>query len=411
MSIKKTLKNIIVSNESLRKTARRILYSSQRAKYRKASKNAVTDKKLVVFCSFDGRDYSDNPKAVFECMKSDGRFEDYRFVWIFNEPEKYAFLEDSRTTLAKSGSEECDALVQQAGYWIFNFRAPDRYEPREDQIYVQCWHGTPLKRLGYDITCSGNAMNSPEEIKEKYKSDAERFDYIVSCCGFVTDKVMSAWNLEELGRKEAILETGYPRNDRLALCREGETEEMKAKLGLPPDKKVILYAPTWRDDQHDAEAGYVYESPVDFGYLKEQLSGEYVILFRAHYLVANNFDFEAYKGFIYDVSAYDDVNDLYIAADLLITDYSSVFFDYALLERPMYFYMYDIDAYQNELRGFYIDTDDLPGPVTRTEEELVTALRAGNEKTDFDSFNKEYNILNDGKASQRLVERVFGGKN
>ena len=400
---------MIVSIRPLRKLARRMVYSSQRSEYVRTGKNVATDLKMIAFCTFDGRDYSDSPKAVYEFVKQSSLYEDYMFVWLFNDPAKYRFLEDERTSIVKTGTKEADRYMQKAGYWIFNFRAPDRYEPKEDQVYVQCWHGTPLKRLGYDITCSGNVMNSVSEIREKYRSDAERFDYMTSCCSFVTDKFTSAWNLEALGKTDAVLETGYPRNDRLAFCSKEDAAKVKESLGLPTDKKIILYAPTWRDDQHDADIGYVYDNPVDFDYLKKDLSDEYVILFRAHYLVANSFDFKAYEGFVYDVSGHDDINDLYIAADILITDYSSVFFDYALLDRPMYFYMYDMESYANELRGFYIDTDTLPGPIVKTEKELVDAIKQEKGKTDLEAFNREYNTMNDGRASKRLAEAVLGG--
>ena len=386
-----------------------MVYSSQRSEYVKTAKDVATDRKLIAFCTFDGRDYSDSPKAVFEYVKKCDAYSDYRFVWLFNDPGKYSFLEDERTYVVRAGTKEADRYMQSAGYWIFNFRAPDRYEPKEDQVYVQCWHGTPLKRLGYDITCSGNVMNTVSEIREKYRSDAQRFSYMTSCCSFVTDRFISAWDLKAAGKEEAVLETGYPRNDRLALYSGDDADSVKKKLDLPENKKIILYAPTWRDDQHDAEIGYVYDNPVDFDYLKKELSQEYIILFRAHYLVANSFDFKAYEGFVYDVSGHDDINDLYIISDILVTDYSSVFFDYALLRRPMYFYMYDMEAYANELRGFYIDTDSLPGPIVRTEKELAEAVKIGKGKTDLEDFNRIYNTMNDGKASMRLAEAVLGG--
>ena len=137
-------------------------------------------------------------------------------------------------------------------------------------------------------------------------------------------------------------------------------------------------------------------------------------MFRAHYFVADNFDFEAYKGFIYDVSKYDDINELYIIADILITDYSSVFFDYAILGRPILFYMYDMEEYRDEMRGFYLDVDKLPGPILKTERELVAAIRETSFKerdhTILEAFNKEYNSMNDGKATERLVDRIIMNK-
>ena len=181
-------------------------------------------------------------------------------------------------------------------------------------------------------------------------------------------------------------------------------------MGLPKDKKIILYAPTWRDDQHQAGVGYTYKTEVDFDMLKKNLEDEYVILFRAHYLVASTFDFEKYSGFIYNVSDVDDINELYISADMLITDYSSVFFDYANLKRKIIFYMYDFEKYKDELRGFYIDIDELPGKITKTEEELIQAIKDTDEekyREKYKKFNQKFNCLDDGQAAKRVVEECI----
>lgn len=186
---------------------------------------------------------------------------------------------------------------------------------------------------------------------------------------------------------------------------------VKEKLGLINERrKIILYAPTWRDNQHDAEKGYVYKNPVNFDLLREKLGDEYIILFRAHYLVADNFDFKSYDGFIYDVSKYDDINELYIISDILITDYSSVFFDYAILERPILFYMYDMEEYRDEMRGFYLNINQLPGPIVRDEKELINVIREM-KTCDMRSFNNEYNKMNDGQASLRLVDLILNHEN
>lgn len=106
---------------------------------------------------------------------------------------------------------------------------------------------------------------------------------------------------------------------------------------------------------------------MDFDALRQELGDEYVILFRVHYLVASKFSFDDYEGFIYNVSNYDDINHLYLIADLLITDYSSVFFDYGILKKPMLFYMYDLEDYKDSIRGFYFGIDKLPGKIITKE--------------------------------------------
>ncbi len=149
---------------------------------------------------------------------------------------------------------------------------------------------------------------------------------------------------------------------------------------------------------------------MDFDKLHKELGDDYVILFRAHYLVANSFDFARYKGFIYDVSSYGDINDLYIASDLLITDYSSVFFDYSILERPIIFYMYDLEHYANEMRGFYLSLDELPGPIVQTEDDLIKEIKTAdgwkvNDK--YREFVKRFNPYEDGNSSKRVLARII----
>ena len=415
MKIVHVLKNIALKSTWLRILMRNTRNFIKKVRYIARGAKVQVNDKLVIFGAYNGKSYVCSPKAVYEYMIQDERFADYQFIWLFEKPEDYKFLEKNRNTkVVKNQSAECEKYLHLAKYWIFNFRALDHWVPNKDQIYVQCWHGTPLKRLGYDITNSDNAMNSVAEIQEKYRIDTKRFQYLLSSCPFVTEKFSSAWNLKKFGKEDAILEIGYPRNDFLSKCTEEDIISLKEKLGLADcDKKLILYAPTWRDNQHDAAKGYVYDNPVDFDYLQKALSDEYIILFRAHYLVADNFDFEAYKGFIYDVSKHDDINDLYAISDVLITDYSSVFFDYAILERPMIFYMYDMEEYRDEMRGFYLDVNSLPGPILRKEEELVEAVKAANIQNEeslqqIKEFNKIYNSMNDGEAAERLVNKIIG---
>lgn len=413
MSILSKVKEIAKKSSFLRVLARNIVYGVQKMEYRSHGKKYSIDEKLVVFSAYDGRNYACSPKAVYEYMLGRDEFLDYNFIWLFADPQKHKYLEENRNTKVISNrGAECEAYLHQAKYWIFNFRAVDYWLPTKEQIYVQCWHGTPLKRLGYDITNSDNAMNSVGEIQSKYRTDAARFKYMVSPCQYVTEKFTSAWNLKETGKQDAILEIGYPRND--FLCKYTEEDIVRVKKNLEIEnvqKKILLYAPTWRDNQHDASKGYVYKNPVDFKYLQEKLGDEYIILFRAHYLVANSFDFSMYKDFLYDVSSYDDINELYIISDMLITDYSSVFFDYAILERPMLFYMYDMEEYRDEMRGFYLDVSELPGPIVTDEKSLVSeisdAQKHGVDCENVKEFNKKFNLKNDGNAAERLVQIIF----
>src|SRR5699024_9544165 len=122
---------------------------------------------------------------------------------------------------------------------------------------------------------------------------------------------------------------------------EEEHQTLKRKLNLPLDKKVLLYAPTWRDDEFYSKGNYRFTLQLDLQKMQDELGDEYIILLRMHYVIASQLDIFEFKGFAYDYSDYDDINELYLVSDVLITDYSSVFFDYANLKRPILFYTYD----------------------------------------------------------------------
>lgn len=409
--IKKRMLDFAKKHHVFMKFLRLCASASKKIRYGKYKFLKVNDK-LVVFESFVGFKYADSPKAIYEYMVDNKEFEGYQFVWFFKDPEKYEFLEkNTNTKVVKRGSKDYYKYYSMAAYWISNSRILYNLKKKKNQKYIQCWHGTPLKRLGFDIkVAGGNAMNSIKDIRDKYESDAKNYDYMVSPSKFVTEKYKSAFNLNKCNKNVQIIEKGYPRNDFISNFNNKDIIRIKKELGIKTDKKIILYAPTWRDDQHESGLGYVYKTEIDFDYLKEKLSKDYIILFRAHYFVANSFNFDKYKGFIYDVSNYSDINDLYVVSDLLITDYSSVFFDYSILKRPIIFYMYDLDKYKEEIRDFYIDLKELPGEIVKKEDELVKAINK-NRNFSYDSkykrFNKKFTYLEDGKATSRVVKEIF----
>lgn len=351
----------------------------------------------VIFESFMGKKYACSPKAFYEAMMEEEKYASWEKVWAFREPEKYRFLEENpQTKVVKYRSREYYQAYGSGKYWITNSRLPRELSPKKGQEYIQCWHGTPLKKLGYDLEQYAEKEGSLQEVRENYIQETKRVTHMPSPSPFYSEKMCSAFHLREMGKEEVLLEMGYPRND--ALYREMGKERgiYKEKLGIPRDKKVILYAPTWRENQHIPGEGYSYSLQVDFQRWKQELGEEYVILFRAHYFISNQYDFEPYGDFIKNVSGIDDVNELYLAADILITDYSSVFFDFANLERPILFYMYDYESYKHELRDFYLDIHILPGPVVKTQEELLKNIKNIHHVVDkyeekYIEFNRTFN--------------------
>ena len=414
MKAKKYLEDIIRKNVFLRELAKKTKTSMQKREYMKYYKKCDVDDKLCVFEAFNGRKYCDSPKAIYLRMLSDKKYKDYKYVWAFLNPEEFKFLEKNKNTkVVKYNSDEYKEAYAKAKYWFTPSRLPDYIVPKKDQNYVQCWHGTPLKRLGFDIVVKGeNAIHTVKEWSNSYEYDASRYTYMVSPSKFCTEKYISAFNLKKVGKDKCILETGYPRNDALFTFDDKYVNNLKKELGIPRDKKIILYAPTWRDNQYKTGTGYSYNLALDFDKFRDKFSKDYVILFRTHYLVAEAIDLNKYKGFIYNVSDYSDINDLYILADMIITDYSSVFFDYANLRRPMLFYMYDLEEYKNNMRDFYFSLDELPGPIVESEEDLYKEIKNIDKywntyKEKYDKFNKRFNYLDDKDSSKRVLDIII----
>ncbi|MDG2658797.1 CDP-glycerol glycerophosphotransferase family protein, partial [Vibrio parahaemolyticus] len=209
--------------------------------------------------------------------------------------------------------------MARAQYWVTNSRMPLWLPKPRHTTYVQTWHGTPLKKLARDM----NEVYMPGTTTEKYKMNFQRevrnWDYLLSPNTYSTKIFQRAFQFEK-----NVIESGYPRNDFLYVnnnCKK--IDELKKKSGLPLDKKIILYAPTWRDDQFYTKGRYKLDLQLDLNLLQKKLGSDYIILLRMHYLIAEQFDLEPYSGFVYDFSHYSDINELYILADLLITDYSS----------------------------------------------------------------------------------------
>lgn len=412
--LRKYTVNLAKKNLLFRKLLRKAIYMCKYLLYSIVKMRTKTDEKTIIFGAYGGKAYACSPKAIYEYMINQEEYKDYKYIWGFKDSEKYKNLENNiNTKVIEYDSREYKKYLAQSKYWIFNFKLPEHIYPKKNQVFVQCWHGTPLKRLGYDLVHFDNALNTINGMKKRYKIETGKFSYFISPSKYATEKFMTAWNLKEFGKEHIIIEEGYPRNDFLYRYTQADVQAVREKLGLQDcNKKIILYAPTYRGNQHEAGVGYVYKEEVDFEKLQKKLGDKYIILFRPHYFVANQFDFDKYKGFVYDVSKVDDINDLYIISDMLITDYSSVFFDYANLKRPMIFHMYDLEHYRDESNGFYFDVDEvLPGKITRDDDELIEEIVRLDKEFVYDEkyreFNERFNYLDDGEASRRVVESII----
>lgn len=352
------------------------------------------EEKTIFFESFIGRKYADSPRAMYEAMLKDSSYASYKKVWSFQNPEDYAYLkEQPNTELVAYRSREYYRVLSTAKYWVTNYHIQEGVKKHPRQVYVQTWHGTPLKKIGCDVEHTSLVKREQKRMNHFYEKEGHRFTYVVSPSPFYTEKFTSAFRL---GNQAKILEYGYPRNDLLFQSNEEKTEMLKRKLHIPQGKKVILYCPTWRDNQNETGAGFTYKMEIDYDQLKKELSDDYVMLLRLHYLIRDQIPLEKGEQFFYDVTDYDEVGELYLITDLLVTDYSSVFFDYANLRKPMLFYMYDYEEYKNHLRDFYFDMEELPGIIIKEKtDQLPARIRQAAEEFQYDEkyekFNEKFN--------------------
>lgn len=361
---------------------------------------------LVLFESFLGRGYSDNPKALYLTLQKQHR--ELELVWIFAK-EPTAEVKAACPNWVLRNSPKYYYLMARAQYWIFNTRQPLSLKKRRETIYLQTWHGTPLKRLGLDMDEVHMPGTNTEQYKKNFSAQAKEWNYLLSPNLYSSAIFKRAFDFRGL-----LLETGYPRNDLLyAPDRQQQAEQIKQSLRLPPGKKVILYAPTWRDDEFVKKGQYRFNLKLDLEQMQSRLGDDYIVLLRMHYLIAEHLDLTAFDGFAYDVSAYGDIAELYLISDLLITDYSSVFFDYAHLNRPMLFFTYDLEKYASVLRGFYFDFEAVvPGPLLKESDQVIDyieniEIRSKQYEGKYTAFQERFCSLDDGKASQRVVDALF----
>jgi CDP-glycerol glycerophosphotransferase len=415
-ALKKIVFILLKNHPKARMRARRLVWQRRGRRYAALTKDVQTAPKTAYFESFGGKFFNDSPKAVFTAMCADPRFDDWELIWAFKDPDaKSDPLLKSRATLVKWESEAHLKAYARAGYWFTCNRIFEYVYPDKSQVLVQCWHGTPLKRLAKDILIDTKAaLNSRDELVWRYEIDASKWTYLVSPSDYTTEKLLSSFGLPPECRENLVLEIGYPRNDAIALDKDDETKRaaMRESLGIPPGKKILFFAPTWRDDNYNAALGYAQALNIDLDLLRAAVGEEWTVLIRAHYNATIEQALEPYAGFLTDVSGYEDINDLYLVSDALMTDYSSVFFDYANTGKPILFFWPDKQYYEDSVRGFYFDPGEIPGPKCETTEDVIAVLKGMDAWQDahgeaYAQFQKMFCPQDDGHAAERLIQAVF----
>ncbi|MEU7012348.1 CDP-glycerol glycerophosphotransferase family protein [Streptomyces sp. NPDC046385] len=357
-------------------------------------------KDTVLYASFSGRQFSDSPRAVYEELLRQGS--ELEHVWVVED--RRAEIPEGVRVIRRWSREWYEALGN-SRYIVTNTHLPFWIRRREGQVIVQTWHGTPLKRIGHDID---SVQFADRKYLSKVAEETPSWSFLVSPNRFSTPIMKRAFQFDG-----EILESGYPRNDVLLSDKtEDLARTVREKIGLPEGKKVVLYAPTWRDDQFYQAGNYKFDLRVDIEKAAERLGEDHILLVRKHSNIVDAVP-GAGDGFVFDVSSYPDIAELFLITDVLVTDYSSLMFDFANTGRPMLFFTYDLEYYRDQLRGFYFDFEKrAPGPLLQTSDELIDALgdidRISAGYTDaYREFRDVFCDLDDGHAAERVITRML----
>lgn len=384
-----------------RKVARtvvRVGRGAARSLYYRAQRRLPIDENLAAYGAYWYRGYACNPAAIYETAKE--LAPRVRGVWVV-KPDTAATM-PTGVDCVVTGTPAYYRLMARAKYFVNNVNFPDNVVKRPGQVHLMTQHGTPLKKMGLDqMSYPVGARNTDFRAMIK-RSD--RWDYLISSNPLSSE----AWDRGFPCHYE-MLEIGYPRNDRLVRATAAERARLRAELGVPEGKKAILYAPTHRDYLDG------YRPMFDIRRFGREIGDEYVMLLRAHYFYKHGAPAEV-SAQVIDVSEWPSVEDLCIASDVLLTDYSSIMFDYAVLEdRPIVVYANDWTTYVRT-RGVNFDiTAEPPGPVATTEDELIEVFRSGTAWSDpvgkaRDDFRARFCPWDDGNAAERAVRRFILGE-
>ena len=346
---------------------------------------AVTPANAVFFESFYGQNASCNPRAI-----------DAEIARAHPSTLRYWSVVDASVAVPEGaiaiieGSAEWWRVRAEARLLVVNDWLRKRYRTRAHQTVLQTWHGTMLKKIANDRPGQGIRASIASAL------EARRWDVLLSQNAHSTAVFRSAYRY-----RGPIWEEGYPRDDALA-APDGMT--VRARLGIPAAAKVLLYAPTWRDDRLE------HIDHLDVAAFTEAVGPDYVTLIRGHSRTLRPGRDVRASANVIDVTGYPDVTDLFLVADALVTDYSSVMFDFSVSGKPMFFFTPDLEHYRENLRGFYFDLLDVaPGPVTGNAAELarlITTTDASEFGERYEAWQERFNPLDDGHAATRVVRRL-----
>lgn len=385
-----------IINDSIKLKVEKIFDKLKIPVYKLLTKILPIKKNSYIFQSFYGNSYACNPRAIYEKLY-DLEGDKNKYIWVLKDKKLFT---GKKAIIVKPKSWKYFYYMARAQFFINNANFPDFFVKRDKTYFLQTWHGTPLKKLGLDVPENTQAFsaNSDKKLLERTK----KWDILISPNEYTSEIMKRAYQLEI-----PIKTIGYPRNDQLVQVDYERITKIKEYFNIPKDKKVILYAPTWREDDDKKES---YRLKFNIKKFYHALNGEYVFLLRLHYFDARRLQLKEFSDFIINATYYNDIADLYNIADILVTDYSSVMFDYSITKRPILFYAYDYSKYKEKLRGFYLDFKSIaPGPILKDSDELLYAIKHIDEvnrkyKNKYEQFRNKFNSYENGNASLEVIK-------
>lgn len=314
----------------------------------------------MLITSFAGRKFDDSPKAIYEEILKRHEFDDWEIIWAFVDP---TLFEIPRGKKIRIDTWAFFMALLYSRVWISNSGMDRNINIKKKGIIkIETWHGTPFKKIGEDQNAGtiGNYKERGPVDSETIRCAQSEFDREIFARVFNADK-------------NSILLSDLPRNDALLRYTSEDICLIRSNLGVSGAKKVILYMPTYREYLVNEKNETYLAPPMNLDKWEKKLGDKYVLLMRAHYAVVEKLKLKE-NGFVKDVSSYPSINDLYAVADILISDYSSAYIDYSILDKPMLCFAYDEKEY-TEKRGLYVDLHkELPCPVDADEDTIINRI-------------------------------------
>lgn len=353
----------------------------------------------ILYEAYHSKSMTGNPYAIFIELVKDPRFDKYNHVWVLDGTSSTDSWDRSKVRVVKRHSLAHVISLLKAKYLINNISLAPYVFKRKGQIYINTWHGTPMKTLGDDIAGSfGSGSNIARNILHA--------DYLVLPNRYSVDRILGAFNLTEL-YKGTIIENGHPRID-LSYMAEEDKADLRNRLGVPASKKVLLYAPTYRGTEESLKE----EKGQAVAILEALVLGcgsEYAVLYKGHYF-QNSY---LHGAGVFCINDKQDTNQLLAIVDVLITDYSSIAFDYLPLERPIIYFAYDLGSYIED-RGLYIDPREMPGVYCQSIDQVLEEMVRIDEHMPrlalfYAEAREKYCKYDNGPVTPKIVDAIFCG--